>query len=304
MDIKKIGLGVAGVLGLVAVGFVAAVSMQPAALDIDRSITIQATPAELWPLASDFAHHNSWDPWKPRDPEQTEEMSDPSAGLGAWYTWTGPTNGSGKMTITELVDQQKVVMDLDFIEPFESSSVVTMTLAPVDGGTEVHWKLYGTNSFSDKIGYLFVDIDAMLAKDFDEGLALLKTVGEQAAADAATAAAAVPPSECDAGDPQTWTACDGASVTLAATVATDVMNHPMPPPSFPAEPGEEPPPEKVTSYVDVGDVQIVVQSAAAPECDGEMELTGVITLVDLGGEEGTPDSYRGLRMDAAEVKCL
>lgn len=199
---KNVLLSVLG-LGVVAVGgFAVVVSMQPSAVHVERSITVAATAADVFPYANDFDKWQLWNPWREMDPNQKEVFSDNKAGAGAWYTWEGNDDvGKGRMEIKESVQDQKVVEDLHFIEPFESRAVVTFSLAPEGDKTKVTWGFDSENDFMGKAFGMFVDMDAMLGADFQRGLDKMKPLAEadatkrieaeRVAAEAAAAAAAV-----------------------------------------------------------------------------------------------------------------
>jgi uncharacterized protein YndB with AHSA1/START domain len=194
-----IGLGVGAVA--IAAGLVVFVSMQPDTMHIERSKTIAAQPGDLWPYVSDLKGFVKWDPWSEIDPNVKMEFSDPPGGVGAWYSWKGNDDvGSGKMTITAAEENVKVVEDLAFVEPFESTAVVTLTMTPAEGGTQVTWGFDSDQNFMSKAFGLVMDMDAMLGADFEKGLGKLATVAEasakervaaeeKAAAEAAAAAA-------------------------------------------------------------------------------------------------------------------
>lgn len=191
-----IGVGVVAIVG----GLVAAIALQPAETHVERSLVVAATPADLWPLVSDHHQFVTWSPWTDMDPNQKTTFSDPASGVGAWYAWEGETVGSGKMTITAIEPEVKLTEDLDFIAPFENHAVVTLALAPVDGGTKVTWGYDSPNGFMAKAMGLAMDMDTMLGADFEKGLTKLSEKGvaaattrvaaEKAAAEAAAAAAA------------------------------------------------------------------------------------------------------------------
>ena len=183
MNAKNIAIGVGGAIALIGAGFLVAVMTQPDAIEVDRMVQVQAQPQDLWPLASDFAEHHTWDPWEGKDPDQKVTMSEQTNVVGATYAWKGPVNGTGSMVITELVPNEKVAQSLEFIEPFPSKADVTMTLTAKDGGTEVHWTMHSPNDFGGKMALLFMDIQTMLEGDYDAGLAKFKAVGEARAAE-------------------------------------------------------------------------------------------------------------------------
>ena len=52
--------------------------------------------------------------------------------------------------------------------------------------TDVTWAMYGPNLFIGKVMSVFFDMDKMIGKDFETGLANLKALAEQKPADATT----------------------------------------------------------------------------------------------------------------------
>ncbi len=167
---KKALLIVGVTLALFAAGFVTYVATRPAEYHVERSRTIPASPEQLRPYFEDFQQWGEWNPWDGRDPEMTKEFSDPPHGEGAWYTWSGNEDvGTGKMTITEITPES-VTYHLEFFEPFASEADTTITFAPAGDGTEVTWSMDGENDFMAKMVGVFMDFDAMIGGDFDQGL--------------------------------------------------------------------------------------------------------------------------------------
>ncbi len=196
MNVGKVlgGVAVVGVLGLG--GLAAVVAMQPATTHIERSLLVNAAPADVFPLVNDFRHWVVWNPWQDMDPSQKTTVSEDPIGVGAWYTWEGNDQvGKGKMSIVESVEPTKIVEQLEFIEPFQSKADITFTFAPEGAGTKVVWAYDAENDFMTKAFGLVMDMDAMLGADFEKGLARLapaaeKLASERIAAEAAAKAAA------------------------------------------------------------------------------------------------------------------
>lgn len=179
---KKVLIGVAVVLGLALVGLVGAVAMQPDVMHVERSTIVAAEAVDVAPLAGDLHEFVKWDPWSDLDPNSTTEFSDPSTGVGAWYSWKGNDQvGEGKMTITA-VEEGKVVERLEFLAPWVSVAEVAMLYAPEGSGTKVTWTFDQQADFGTKAMGLFVDMDEMLGADFAKGLASLKGLAETNAA--------------------------------------------------------------------------------------------------------------------------
>lgn len=189
---KKILLGIVAVFAVVILGFLAVVAMQPAEIHVERSTTIEATPAHVFAHVSDLRRFVEWSPWSDVDPNQTTDFSDPPSGVGAWYSWEGNKEvGVGKMTITEVVADKKVVQELAFFEPWESKGYVSFLLEPAGEGTQVTWTFDENAGFMMKAMGLFMSMDEMLGSDYEKGLASLKATVEAQAAEQRAAEEAV-----------------------------------------------------------------------------------------------------------------
>ncbi len=190
---KKILLAV---LGVVAASMVV-VSLQPSKFTVERSATINAPPALVFGLIDTPSNRPSWYPWTKLDPNQKNTFSDTKSGVGASFSWVGNDKvGEGRQTIVASTLNGKVVDRLDFEKPMKMTNTSTFTLVPTGNDTQLTWAMSGDNNFMGKAFSLFVDMDKMLGKDFEEGLANLNTIAStqaRAAAAAASAASAVPP---------------------------------------------------------------------------------------------------------------
>jgi hypothetical protein len=114
--------------------------------------------------------------------------------VGASYAWEGNKEvGKGRMLITRADAPTQVRERLEFIEPFASVAEVGFEIKPQGQGAGVTWSMDGKNNFVGKAIGLFMDMDKMIGKDFDDGLTGLKRVVEAKHAAAAPAAAAAPP---------------------------------------------------------------------------------------------------------------
>ena len=174
---KTLGIVVI-VLILGVLGFAAT---RPDELTVQRSISIKAEPAKIYPLLVDFSQWPAWSPWEKLDPTMKRTLSGSVSGRGAVYAWDGSSKvGAGRMEIKEAAAPSKVVIQLDFIKPFEAHNITDFTLAPrADATTEVTWQMRGPTPFVSKLMGVFVDMDKMIGKDFETGLANLKAAAEK-----------------------------------------------------------------------------------------------------------------------------
>ena len=179
----KRALAIAAAVIVVLVGGVlVAASLQPDALVVSRSTTIQAPPEAIYPLIADFKRWRAWSPYEDKDPGMRRSFAGAESGVGAAYAWEGDGEvGAGRMEIVEAAPPGRVTLQLDFSRPFEAHNSVDFTLAPKPGGTEAAWTMRGPMPFLSKVMCLFIDMDQMIGADFEKGLANLKAVAEKQA---------------------------------------------------------------------------------------------------------------------------
>jgi uncharacterized protein YndB with AHSA1/START domain len=174
--IKKIAIGLLVIIGII----VGLALTKPDSYTVTRSIAIKAPPEKIIGMVSDFRQWGSWSPWEKLDPAMVRTFSGAPSGVGAVYHWKGNDDvGEGRMEITELVMPGKVQIKLDFIAPFESHNTTAFTFAPQGELTTVTWSMSGPMEFMTKLMSVFSSMDAMIGKDFEKGLAQMKTAAEK-----------------------------------------------------------------------------------------------------------------------------
>lgn len=155
---------------------------RPDSFRVERKATIQAAPDKVFALVNDFHQWPQWSPWEKLDPAMKRSHSGAAAGAGAVYAWQGNSDvGQGRMEIVESVPGQRVRIQLDFIEPMASRNQTEFILASQgSGATDVTWAMHGPANFMTKLMGVFVSMDSMVGKDFEQGLANLKAAAERA----------------------------------------------------------------------------------------------------------------------------
>ena len=169
---KKVLLG----LAILIVVLVAVAYVLPRRMHAERSVTIQASPAEVFAILNSYKRFNEWSPWAGKDPNAKYTYEGPEAGVGASMSWTGNSDvGVGKQTITESKPDQLVKTHLAF---GDGDAEAAFTLSADGTGTKVTWSLdadMGMNPIGRWFGLFF---DGMIGKDYDQGLAKLKALLE------------------------------------------------------------------------------------------------------------------------------
>lgn len=167
------------VIVVLLAAFLIFVQTRPSDFRIVRSAQMAATPEAIFPHVNTLRSWEAWSPWLSRDPECKKTYEGPPSGVGSVFTWDGNKNiGSGRMTITESRPSQLVRIRLEFIRPFPGTNAVELTCTPDAQGTMVMWAMTGKYIFVSKAMGLFMNMDAMIGRDFEKGLANIKAIVE------------------------------------------------------------------------------------------------------------------------------
>src|ERR1700676_847685 len=172
------------IIGIVVVVLIAAVlgfaMTKPDSFSVQRTANIKEPPEKIFPLIIDLHSWGSWSPWEKLDPTMKRTYSGAQSGKGAVYEWEGNAKiGTGRMEIVDATPPSKVAIKLDFLKPIEGHNVAEFTLEPQGDSTNVTWIMRGPAPFISKVIQVFVSMDSMVGKDFDTGLANLKTIAEK-----------------------------------------------------------------------------------------------------------------------------
>ena len=153
---------------------------KPDTFTVRRATTVKAPPEKIFPLINDFHQWGTWSPYETKDPAMKRTYSGTASGKGAVYAWQGNKNvGSGRMEILDSSAPSKIVIKLDFFAPFEGHNTAEFTMLPQGDVTNVTWLMHGPVPFMAKIMHVLMNIDRMVGKDFEIGLANLKRLTEK-----------------------------------------------------------------------------------------------------------------------------
>ncbi|MDC0745857.1 SRPBCC family protein [Polyangium mundeleinium] len=190
----RVGLGLAAVI----VVFLIVVATRPSAYQVERHATIAAPVDLVFNRVKDFRTWEAWSPWAKLDPNMKTTFGGTQGEVGAVYEWEGNDDvGAGRMTIAAIKPNERLDIKLEFLKPFASKTDNGFKVEAAGNDTKITWFMSGENDFIGKMFCLFMDMDAMIGKDFENGLGNLKKVAEEAAkaqkpAEAGTVNAAAP----------------------------------------------------------------------------------------------------------------
>lgn len=167
------------VAAVVLLALVLFIATRPSDFRVSRSVTMAAPPEAVFAQINDFHRWDAWSPWAKLDPDAQTAFHGAESGEGAIFGWSGNKQiGEGGMTITESRPHELIRIKLAFLRPFKATSTAEFTFRPAGEGTEVTWTMFGNNNFMAKAVGLFMDCDAMVGKQFEQGLASIRAIVE------------------------------------------------------------------------------------------------------------------------------
>lgn len=171
-------------IALIVVAAIAALlifaATRPDTFRVERTARINAPAEKIFPLIDDFHRWGTWSPYEKLDPDMQRSFGGSASGKGATYAWESKGKaGAGRMEITESTPSSKIAINLDFTRPMEGHNVAEFTLQPQGDATQVTWSMHGPSPFVAKLMGIFFNMDQMIGKDFETGLANLKTATEK-----------------------------------------------------------------------------------------------------------------------------
>jgi hypothetical protein len=173
-------LAIIGVVVVVAIaGILLYAATKPDSFRVQRVVLINAPSDKVFPLINDIKAWTAWSPYEKKDPAMKRTYGAVTAGKGATYAWDGDKNvGQGSIEMIES-GPRKIVIKLDFLKPFEAHNMGEFLLEPKGDSTSVTWATYGPSPYMSKVIGTFINIDDMIGRDFEKGLADLKAAAEK-----------------------------------------------------------------------------------------------------------------------------
>jgi uncharacterized protein YndB with AHSA1/START domain len=165
---------------LLVVTLVIYAATKPDTFRVQRTTSINAPPDKVFGLINDFHTWASWSPWEKKDLAMKKTHSGAPQGRGAVLEWDGNKDvGTGRMEMLESVPASKIAIKLDFLKPFEAHNQAEFTLTSNASSTLVTWTMHGPQPFMMKVMDIVMNMDQMVGKDFEAGLANLKAIAEK-----------------------------------------------------------------------------------------------------------------------------
>jgi len=168
-----IGLGILVVLLLIVALFV------PKKFSYEKSVTINAPIDSVWKNVNSLSALDKWSPWNDHDPQMKKELTGMDGTVGAMQSWESSIVGTGSQTIATIEKPTLLETQLNFYKPHKSHGKAYVKLVAEGTGTKATWGMIGKMPYPMNLMHLFMNMDKMMGKDWDNGLSKLKKLSEK-----------------------------------------------------------------------------------------------------------------------------
>lgn len=155
--------------------------MLPTSQKVKRSIEINAAAPVIYEQLIKLENFNKFSVWSQQDSSAVYTLTGKDGSVGAASSWKGSPliSGEGKIEIVELVPNRKVAHKLQFTKPKKGKAGSVFELLETNKGkTSVDWTFTMATPRPWNIFNLLYSVDKQMGKDFEDGLAALKTMIE------------------------------------------------------------------------------------------------------------------------------
>ena len=153
----------------------------PRKYDVQRSIVINKPVNEVFQYLKMIRNQDHWSPWKSRDTEMKQTFNGVDGTVGFIARWESDKKdvGVGEQELKGLIENERVDTEIRFLKPWKTVRDGYLLVREIEPSkTEVIWGFKGSNNPPINVMMLFYNMDKSVGKDFDEGLAKLKTTLE------------------------------------------------------------------------------------------------------------------------------
>ncbi len=149
---------------------------------VKREITINRGNDEVFEYIKRLKNQNNFSVWAQKDPEMKKTFKGTDGTIGFISRWESNNDevGQGEQEITKIVEGKRLEFDLRFKKPMEANNQAYMNTIPLaKNKTKVEWGFSGKMNYPMNFMLLFMDMDKLVGKDFQEGLSNLKVILEE-----------------------------------------------------------------------------------------------------------------------------
>ena len=144
---------------------------------VQREIVINQPKQEVFDYIKMLKNQNNYSVWSKMDPDMKKSYRGTEGTVGFVSAWDSKKEdvGKGEQEIKKISEGKRLDFELRFIKPFEATEQSYMTTESVnESSTKVKWGFDGHMAYPMNIMLLFMDMEAMIGKDLENGLKNLK----------------------------------------------------------------------------------------------------------------------------------
>lgn len=149
---------------------------------VTRSIEIARPQADVFDYIRLLRNQDNFSKWAQMDPAMEKSYIGEDGTPGFVSAWKSNNSevGTGEQEIVSIDEGKAIHYELRFLEPFKSVASTHFELEPIsENSTRVLWGFSGKMPYPSNLFLLFVNMEKMLADDFDLGLVNLKQILEK-----------------------------------------------------------------------------------------------------------------------------
>jgi uncharacterized membrane protein len=169
------------IIGIIVLALVTALFVKKE-YAVEKEVVINKPKAEVFSYILQLKNQDNFSVWTKIDPAMKKEYRGTDGTVGFVSAWDSENKnaGKGEQEITKISDGNRIDYELRFIKPFKSTSEAYMvTEKSSDSQTRVKWGFTGKMNYPMNLMLLFMDMNKMIGKDFENGLNNLKTLLEK-----------------------------------------------------------------------------------------------------------------------------
>ena len=166
---------------IVAIPFITALFIKKD-YQVERVIVINQPVNEVFNYVKHLKNQDNFSKWASMDPnmQKTYRGTDATVGFVSAWASDNPDVGVGEQEIKSIIPGKRIDYELRFLSPFQATEPAYMTTVTVgDNQTEVRWGFSGHMDYPMNLMFLFMDFEAMIGADLQQGLDTLKVVLEK-----------------------------------------------------------------------------------------------------------------------------
>lgn len=166
------------VLVVIVALFLVVAYLVPREFTLSKSVVINAPREKVYEYIRFLKSQEKYSIWVMADPNIAMQYTGTDGAVRATSSWKSEMKnvGVGAQTITALVPNEKVTVEIRFEKPMKATNYADTTLEAVGEQTKVTNTFYGSNKFPMNITNLF--LDKMIGGDIQKNLENLKKIME------------------------------------------------------------------------------------------------------------------------------